>query len=345
MSHLDSERYEVVPVGITAEGAWVEGTREFSSLRIQDGHLPSVSDAGRRLALETSAAECGTLRIVGGDSAGEVLAKADVVFPVLHGPNGEDGTIQGLLELSGVAYVGPGVFASSAAMDKEFTKKVLGEAGLPIGTQIVLRGEDSTVSEDDRARLGLPVFVKPARGGSSIGISKVGDWAQLDAALAAAREHDAKVIVEAGIVGREIECGVLEFPGGEVRASLPAEILFPHAEPEGGEGSEAGAADDSFYDFDTKYIDAVSTYELPAEITDAETEDVRRMAIEAFRALDAKGLSRVDFFVTTDGPVINEVNTIPGFTPISMYPKMWEASGIEYSELLDTLVRTALDRG
>lgn len=344
MSHLDPERFEVVPVGITRDGAWVEGTTDVEALRIVDGRLPEVDDAGRRVALETCAADRGLLRVVDGDGAGTVLASADVVFPLLHGPNGEDGTVQGLLELSGVPYVGPGVFASSAAMDKEFTKKILGGAGLPIGVQVVLRAGEDTLAADARERLGLPVFVKPARGGSSIGITKVGDWAQLDRAIAAAREHDAKVIVEAGIVGREIECGVLELPDGEVRASLPAEILFPHDGTGGTDGS-AAAEDEAFYDFDTKYIDTVSTFELPAALSSSETDTVRRMAVEAFRALDAKGLSRVDFFVTAEGPVINEVNTIPGFTPISMYPKMWEATGIAYGELLDTLVRTALARG
>ena len=340
MSNLDPERYEVVPVGITTTGAWVVGTDDFSSLRIHDRQLPQVDDGAERVSMGTCETDRGVIRFAEGPRAGEVLTRADVVFPVLHGPNGEDGTIQGLLELSGVPYVGPGVFASSAAMDKEFTKKVLGEAGLPIGTQIVLRGDESTVSESDRERLGLPVFVKPARGGSSIGITKVGDWAGIEMAIATARKHDSKVIIEAGIVGREIECGVLQFPDGEIRASEPAEIHFPEDPTTSGEGAES--ADAAFYDFDTKYIDAVSSYDLPATLTEEQTSEVQRMAVEAFRALDAKGLSRVDFFVTADGPVINEVNTIPGFTPISMYPKMWEATGVEYAELLDTLLRTAL---
>lgn len=345
MSNLDPERYDVVPVGITTTGAWVVGTSDFSSLRISDRQLPQVDDAAERVSMGTCETDRGVIRFAEGPRAGDVLTRADVVFPVLHGPNGEDGTIQGLLELSGVPYVGPGVFASSAAMDKEFTKKVLGEAGLPIGTQIVLRGDEGAqaVSESDRERLGLPVFVKPARGGSSIGITKVADWAGLESAIATAREHDTKVIIEAGIIGREVECGVLQFPDGELRASLPAEIHFPDEPDTSGEGGES--ADAAFYDFDTKYIDAVSSYDLPATLSAGETAEVQRMAVDAFRALDAKGLSRVDFFVTASGPVINEVNTIPGFTPISMYPKMWEASGVEYAELLDTLLRTALGNG
>lgn len=344
MSHLDPERYEIVPVGITRDGEWVEGTHDFASLRIQDRQMPVVDGRGEKLALETSVGRAGVLRYVEGERAGEVHATADVVFPVLHGPMGEDGTIQGLLDLSGIPYVGPGVFASAACMDKEFTKKVLGEAGLPIGDQVVLRRGEDTVSEADRERLGLPVFVKPARGGSSIGVSKVSSWDRLDAAIAEAREHDPKVIVEAGVFGREVECGVLEMPDGEVRASVPAEIHFPDgpAEPHA-EGHDA--ASDSFYDFDTKYLDAVSTFDLPAKLTAEQTAELQAEAIRAFRAVDAKSLSRVDFFVTDSGPVINEINTMPGFTPISMYPQMWAETGVPYAELLGTLVRTALERG
>lgn len=362
MSNLDPQRYEIVPVGITRDGEWVQGTRDFASLRIQDRQMPFVDGQGEKIALETGVPEAGVIRFVDGARAGEVLARVDVVFPVLHGPMGEDGTIQGLLELSGIPYVGPGVFASAACMDKEFTKKVLGEAGLPIGDQVVLRRDDATVSADDRERLGLPVFVKPARGGSSIGVSKVSSWDRLDAAIAAAREHDPKVIVEAGMIGREIECGVLEMPDGEVRASLPAEIHFPDGPVEphaagkdaaGKDTADAGDADaaeqdaasDAFYDFDTKYLDAVSTFDLPAKLTAEQTAELQAEAIRAFRAVDAKSLARVDFFVTESGPVINEINTMPGFTPISMYPQMWAETGVPYAELLATLVQTALERG
>lgn len=343
MAHLDPARYTIVPVGITREGTWVRGTEDVSTLRIQGRTMPEVDAASPRVALATSAAEAGTLRYVDADRAGDILATVDVVFPVLHGPCGEDGTVQGLLELSGVPYVGPGVFASAAAMDKEFTKKVLGQAGLPIGTHVVLRRGQGTLSAAERDTLGLPVFVKPARGGSSIGISKVTTWERLDAAIALARMHDTKVIVEAAVVGREVECGVLELPSGEVRASMPAEIHFPDgpAEPH-----EAGhdTASDAFYDFDTKYLDGVCTFDLPAALSDDVTAQLRDMAITAFDALDAAGLARVDFFVTDSGMVINEVNTMPGFTPISMYPQMWQATGIDYSDLLDTLIATALQR-
>lgn len=340
MSHLDRSTYEVIPVGITSTGVWTLGPEDVSDLRIVDRTMPVV-DAGRpRVALGVSTEDRGVLRYVDGDRAGEEVARVDVVFPVMHGTHAEDGTIQGLLELSGIPYVGPGVLASAAGMDKEFTKVVLGAAGLPIGAQAVLRPGTPTLSARDRDRLGLPLFVKPARGGSSIGITKVSRHEDLDAAVAEARRFDSKVIVEAAIIGREVECGVLEYPDGRVEASLPAELHIP-GEPTGEAGEDAG---DAFYDFDTKYLDDVTTFDLPAELGEEETARLREMAVSAFRALDARGLSRVDFFVTADGPVINEVNTMPGFTPISMYPQMWAATGVAYPCLLDTLVRTALTR-
>jgi D-alanine-D-alanine ligase len=258
-----------------------------------------------------------------------------VVFPVLHGPYGEDGTIQGLLELAGVPYVGAGVLASAAGMDKEFTKKLLAAEGLPIGDQAVLRRNDATLQLEDRERLGLPVFVKPARGGSSIGVSRVTAWDQLDAAIEFARRHDPKVIVEAAVPGREIECGVLEFPDGRVEASTLGEIRVA-----GVRGRE-----DAFYDFATKYLDDAAELDVPAKVDDAVAQEVRQLSIRAFQAVDGQGLARVDFFLTDDGPVINEINTMPGFTTISMYPRMWAASGVDYPTLLATMVETALARG
>lgn len=341
MSHLDSSRYHVIPVGITSSGTWTLGPEDVSDLRIVDRSMPVVDPDRPCVSLGLSTEERGVLRYVDGPSAGEVIAEVDVIFPVMHGTHAEDGTIQGLLELSGVPYVGPGVFASAAGMDKEFTKVVLGAAGLPIGRQVVLRPGTETLTAQQQEHLGMPLFVKPARGGSSIGISKVSRVEDLDAAIAEARRFDPKVIVEAAIVGREVECGVLEFPDGRIEASLPAELHIP-GEPTGLEGEAEG---ESFYDFDTKYLDDVCTFDLPAELPVEQTEQLRKLAVEAFHALDATGLSRVDFFVTADGPVINEVNTMPGFTPISMYPQMWAATGVDYPTLLDTLVRTALVRG
>jgi D-alanine-D-alanine ligase len=338
MAHLDAAVYDVVPVGITGSGTWTLGPDDVSDLRIVDRSMPVVDAHRPQVALGLSADDRGVLRFVDGERAGEEVARVDVVFPVMHGTHAEDGTVQGLLELSGIPYVGPGVFASAAGMDKEFTKVVLGAAGLPIGRQVVLRPGSGALPEADLARLGLPLFVKPARGGSSIGITKVSRAQDLEAAIVEARRFDPKVIVEAAILGREVECGVLQYPDGRVEASLPAELHIP-GEPTGGEGESEGEA---FYDFDTKYLDDVCTFDLPARLPAAQTARLRALAVEAFNALDARGLSRVDFFVTEDGPVINEVNTMPGFTPISMYPQMWAATGVDYPTLLDTLLRTAL---
>jgi len=225
------------------------------------------------------------------------------------------------------------VLASAVAIDKEYSKKLLAAEGLPVGDLVVLRTETATLTGAQRDRLGLPVFVKPARAGSSIGISRVTEWAALDEALALARRTDPKVLVEAAVAGREIECGVLEFPDGRVEASLPAEIRFV------GEGVD-------WYDFDAKYLDDVCEFDIPAKLDDEVTERLRAMAVAAFRALDCQGLARVDFFVDRDGTLtVNEVNTMPGFTPISMYPRTWAVTGMDYPTLLSTLVDTAIARG
>ncbi|WP_433602037.1 D-alanine--D-alanine ligase family protein [Nocardia sp. CA-135953] len=333
LRNLDPEKYEAVSIGITLDGAWVLGGSEVASLGFKENGLPAVDSSGTALTLAADPSRSGSL--VALDDPTAALGSVDVVFPILHGPFGEDGTLQGMLELAGVPYVGPGVLASAAGMDKEFTKKLLAAEGLPIGRQLVLRRGTDTLAADDRALLGLPVFVKPARGGSSIGITKVTDWSELDAAIATAREHDPKVIVEAGIVGREVECGVLEFPDGRVEASVVAEIRMP----------DADAAAPEFYDFHTKYLDDVCEFDVPAKLDDEVSDSVRELAVRAFKALDCQGLARVDFFVTTEGPVINEINTMPGFTSISMYPRMWEATGIDYRALVSTLIETALARG
>ncbi|MFD6156851.1 D-alanine--D-alanine ligase family protein [Nocardia sp. NPDC060256] len=334
LPNLDPEKYDVVPIGISTEGTWVLADSNVAALGFHDRALPSVDATGTALTLASGPSNSGAL--VALDDPGATLGSVDVVFPLLHGPFGEDGTLQGMLELAGVPYVGAGVLASAAGMDKEFTKKLLAAEGLPVGIQVVLRPGTETVSEADRARLGLPVFVKPARGGSSIGITKVDDWTELAAAIATARTHDPKVIVEAGIVGREVECGVLEFPDGRVEASVLSEIRMPE---------EGAAANPEFYDFETKYLDDVCEFDVPAKLDDDVSDSVRELAVRAFRALDCQGLARVDFFVTADGPVINEINTMPGFTPISQYPRMWEATGIDYQDLVSILVETALARG
>ncbi|MGE2690651.1 D-alanine--D-alanine ligase family protein [Mycolicibacterium pulveris] len=335
LRNLDPARFDVVAVGITPQGAWVLTDAQPDTLAITDGRLPEVTEAsGTELALAADPGRRGQLLSLG-QGAGEMLAAVDVVFPVLHGPYGEDGTIQGLLELAGVPYVGAGVLASAAGMDKEFTKKLLTAAGLPIGDHAVLRPRDATLPLEVRERLGLPVFVKPARGGSSIGVSRVTAWDRLPDAIALARRHDPKVIVEAAIPGRELECGVLEFPDGRVEASAIGEIRVITAQ--GGE--------DGFYDFATKYLEEAAELDVPAKVDDDTADVLRSLAIRTFQAIDCQGLARVDFFLTDDGPVVNEINTMPGFTTISMYPRMWAASGVDYATLLTTMVETALARG
>ena len=310
LRNLDPQRFEVVAIGITPEGSWVLTDGDPDALAITNRQLPAVSSqSGTELTLPADPRRSGQLVSLQ-PGASEVLASVDVVFPVLHGPYGEDGTIQGLLELAGVPYVGAGVLASAAGMDKEFTKKLLAAEGLPVGAHAVLRPSQPTLYPEECERLGLPVFVKPARGGSSIGVSRVSSWDQLPAAVADARRHDPKVIVEAAINGRELECGVLEMPDGTVEASTVGEIRVA-----GVRGRE-----DSFYDFATKYLDDAAELDVPAKVDDDVADAVRQLAIRAFRAIDCQGLARVDFFLTDDGPVINEINTMPGFTTISMYP-------------------------
>ncbi|WP_328353741.1 D-alanine--D-alanine ligase [Mycobacterium sp. NBC_00419] len=335
LRHLDPQRFEVVAIGITPEGSWVLTDGRPETLAISGRQLPEVSgESGAALVLTADPQRRGELVSLE-PGAGEILASVDVVFPILHGPYGEDGTIQGLLELAGVPYVGAGVFASAAGMDKEFTKKLLAAAGLPIGDHVVLRPQQAALTLDDIERLGFPMFVKPSRGGSSIGVSRVMHADELPGAIAEARRHDPKVIVEAAIVGRELECGVLEFPDGSVRASAIGEIRVA-----GVRGRE-----DGFYDFATKYLDDAAELDVPAKIDDDVAEELQRLAIRTFEALDCQGLARVDFFLTKDGPVVNEINTMPGFTTISMFPRMWGASGIDYPTLVGTMVETALARG
>ncbi len=314
LRHLDPQRFEVIAVGISPDGTWLRTDARPEDLMITDRRLPEVTgESETPLAL-----------------APGILDSVDVVFPVLHGPYGEDGTIQGLLELAGVPYVGAGVFASAAGMDKEFSKKLFAAAGLPIGDYVVLRPGQSAPTANDLARLGFPLFVKPARGGSSIGVSRVSAESELASAIADARRHDPKVIVEAAIDGRELECGVLEFPDGSVRASTIGEIRVPGV---------------GVYDFDTKYLDDAAELDVPAAVDDHVTKMLQSLAIRTFTALDCQGLARVDFFLTDSGPMLNEINTMPGFTTISMFPRMWGATGVDYPTLLGTMVDTALARG
>jgi len=271
----------------------------------------------------------------------QTLGEVDVVFPLLHGPFGEDGTLQGMLELSDIRYVGSGVLASAVMMDKHYMKLVFTGHGLPVGPFVVISDrqwqQDPAAAMDAVASLGWPVFVKPARAGSSIGITRVTDWSQFPEAVATAAAHDRKVVVEAAVPGREIEIGVLARPGGGLPdTSLPAEIrLRPGTE---------------WYDFDAKYLEDAVEFDVPARLTPEQTAAVQETARRAFLALDCAGLARVDFFLATDPEtgadrwVVNEVNTMPGFTETSVYAKLWQASGLEYPTLCDRLVTLAAER-
>ncbi|OLE29852.1 MAG: D-alanine--D-alanine ligase A [Actinobacteria bacterium 13_1_20CM_3_71_11] len=332
LAALDPDEFEALPVGITRTGQWVLTSTDPARLAIADRQLPEVTaGSGTSVVLSGDPNARGLVVLDPTEGAG-ALGDVDVVFPVLHGAYGEDGTIQGLLEMAGLPYVGANVFASAAAMDKEFTKKLAAAEGIPTGPYVALRGGQS-LTEEDKARLGLPVFVKPARAGSSYGITKVTDWAQLEAAVAAARAIDPKILVEQGIVGREIECGVLEGEyGGSPEASLLAEIRV--------------VTGHEFYDFEAKYLDDSCEYDIPADLPDNVTRQIQDYARRTFTALDCAGLARVDFFVTADQQVyLNEINTMPGFTSTSMFPRMWAATGLEYPKLISRLIRTALRRG
>ena len=335
---IDRDRWDVVSVGISTDGAWFLCSQEELEALLEEHPMAELPVGTRRVSLPL---QTGDSRLLIHDTAenGAPLSRGrhvDAVFPLLHGPFGEDGTLQGLLELADLPYVGCGVAASAIGMDKHFMKLAFEAAGLEVGPYTVVH--DRTWRTDPQgvrervAQLGLPVFVKPARAGSSFGITRVDEPSQLDAAISTAREHDLKVVVEAGIEGREIECAVLGGHGtDEARASLPGEI-------------EVHGHD--LYDFEAKYVESDgATLSCPARLPEHVSATLRRDAVRAFHAVDGEGLSRCDFFVTPDERVVvNEINTMPGFTPISMYPRMWAASGIEYGALIDELITLALER-
>lgn len=331
ISALDPAEFEVIPVGITREGSWVLTSGDPAKLAIEGRSLPEVT-SGAAVAIPADPTRRQLVLLDAAEGA-TALAGVDVVFPVLHGAYGEDGTIQGMLEMAGIPYVGANVFASAAAMDKEFTKKLAAAEGIPVGPYAVLRAGQE-LSAADKERLGLPVFVKPSRAGSSFGISKVSSWQELDAAVAKARAVDPKVLVEAAMVGREVECGVLEGEaGGAPEASVLAEVRVV-------------AGGHEFYDFDAKYLGEDCEYDIPAALPQKVTAQVQELATRTFTALDCAGLARVDFFVSPELEVyLNEINTMPGFTSTSMFPRMWAASGLDYPKLVSRLVRTALRRG
>ena len=356
LAAMDTERFEPIPVGITKDGKWIIDGEDPRGWNLDGDELPTVKITlkSRPVILDPSRGKDGFFagepdHLSNADSGfgtsfvslsdPEIhhvltsLGHVDAVLPVLHGPYGEDGTVQGLLEMMGVPYVGCGVFASAACMDKHYTKVVLNAAGIPTAPGIM-------VAQIEVAGLAYPLFVKPSRAGSSFGVTKVDKAEDLEtqqdrvaAAIATAGEHDWKVLIEQGIDGREIECAVLcPKAGDEPEASWPGEIVLDHQN------------DDQFYDFDSKYMDASASHvEVPANLPVSVLEDVRDVARRAFKAVDGAGLSRVDTFVTPDGTVmVNEINTMPGFTPISMYPKAWDATGVGYTELITRLIEGVL---
>ena len=334
---LDPARYDVVGIGITRSGRWVSmSPAAIAGLQVRDGRLPELSEDATDAVLVRVAD--GAELAVRQQSNLSQMVPVDVAIALLHGPFGEDGTIQGLFEMMGTRYVGAGVLASAVGMDKHFMKLVLAASGLPVGPFVVLTPADWARDRDGRlaeiARLRYPVFVKPARGGSSLGISRVDDPSGLEAAVVAAQAFDPKVIVEEGFVGaRELECGVLAAPGGaQPKASEVAEIRVHSAS--------------GFYDFEAKYLpEEQVSLDVPADIEPALAERVKDLAVRTFEALGCEGLARVDVFVTADQQVVvNEINTMPGFTPHSMFPRMWAASGVAYPELIDRLIQLALAR-
>ena len=338
MGALAAAGHQIVPLGVTREGQWLTSGDPMLALQAQSplfalsagsGHARgSVVDAVEELALQAQQ-QSGAAVIPANGWAGEL----DVIFPVLHGPMGEDGTVQGLFELAGLPYVGAGVMSSAVGMDKSISKQLMAQAGIPQTPWLtILRKEwerfPEQLSEDVTRELGYPCFVKPANMGSSIGVSKVHDASELDAAIREAGQHDRKLLVEANADGRELEVSVLG--NDEPIASIVGEIVPGH----------------EFYDYEAKYVDDSSDLLIPAPIPQHVSEEIRALAVRAFRAIDCAGMARVDFFWNEklDRVYLNELNTIPGFTAISMYPKLWEASGIGMPELVDRLVVLAIER-
>jgi D-alanine-D-alanine ligase len=329
---LDRDRFEPLLVGIDKQGHWRIEPDQTLIGATGDPRLLKLVAAGQELTVPVHPP---TAELALADPSRPLLGADDVVFPVLHGTYGEDGTVQGLLELADVAYVGPGHLGSGIGMDKDVAKRLLVQAGIPVVPWRIVTAhamkKDCAGCLAAAAELGLPLFVKPANAGSSVGVSKVKSKAELEAALRSALEFDTKVLAEAGVNAREIECAVLG--NDEPQASLPAEIVVHHR--------------DGFYSYDAKYVDADGAdAKIPADLPAHTTAQVRDLAVRTFQALELAGMARVDFFLdkVTGDLFVNEVNTIPGFTAISMYPKMWEASGVPVKELVSRLIDLAIER-
>jgi D-alanine-D-alanine ligase len=338
LSAIDRGRYEVLPIGIATDGRWVLTSGDPDRLALSSGAVPSVESVAVGDGEIVSRAGPGgpALQVMSPGSVPQDLGAVDVVLPLLHGSYGEDGTLQGLLEMTGTRYVGAGVFASAAGMDKEYMKLLMAARGLPVGRYVVVRDRDWRAGAerkrvlDEIAELGWPVFVKPARGGSSIGITRVRCFCDLEPAIEAARAHDPKVLVEAAVDGIEVECAVLEgLDGGPPEASVPGQVVV-----------DPGS---SFYDYEAKYFASATTMRIPAPVPPEAAAKIRRLACAAFDAISCEGLARVDFFYTPAGQIlVNEINTMPGMTPASGFPVMWAASGLPLPQLVDRIIQTAL---
>jgi D-alanine-D-alanine ligase len=329
---LDREKYEIVPIGITREGHWRVGASAEKLLESPRA-LPAILENGNPVTASVDPTRPALISLNSRAPAQDPAPAVDVVFPLLHGTFGEDGTVQGLLELAGIPFVGAGVLGSAVGMDKDVMKRLFRDAGLPVVPWVLVM-RDEWESDPTPVRkliekpLRYPLFVKPANLGSSVGISKVHKRGELAAAMDLAARYDRKIIVENGLDAREIECSVLG--NDQPEASVPGEVIPVN----------------EFYDYEAKYVKAGSELIIPAKLAAAQTKRVRQFAVRAFQAIDCAGMARVDFLVTrkTGKVYVNEINTIPGFTPISMYPKMWEASGLPYPKLLDRLIQLAVER-
>ena len=324
---IDKDKYEVVLIGINKDGQWYLNDQSQFLLAAKDPKLIKLNkvDQDQKVALVSADKGQQLVSLADGQPAGPI----DVVFPVLHGPFGEDGTVQGLLKLANVPFVGASVLGSAVGMDKDIMKRLLRDANLPIADFLVFNKSKNNINFDGvQNKLGCPFFIKPANLGSSVGISKVKGKEEFKKALDEAWQFDNKIIVEENIKGREIECSVL---GNEQpKASLPGEVIPKH----------------DFYSYDAKYIDENgAALEIPAKLSNDGIKKIQELAVKSFKVLNCEGMARADFFLKDNGEVIvNEINTIPGFTKISMYPKLWEASGISYTELIDQLIQLAIDR-
>ncbi|NMN02641.1 D-alanine--D-alanine ligase family protein [Bifidobacterium panos] len=342
LNAIDAERFDVLPIGITKTGQWIVDGPDPRNANLSGEAMPevTVTATSRPVMLDVSLGKDGFFAADPHNPTNIApLGHVDAVFPVLHGMYGEDGTVQGLLEMMGVPYVGCGVLASAACMDKHYTKVLLNAAGIPTAPGVMVDARRISAAEAleqvEQAGLQYPLFVKPSRSGSSFGVTKVEQPAALGEAIEKAGKHDWKVLIEQGIDAREIECAVLRpGEGDEPQVSQPGEIVLDRRE----------TGDDQFYDFDSKYLDSSASHvEVPANLPAETLERVREVARRAFVAVDGAGLSRVDTFVTPSGTVmVNEINTMPGFTPISLYPKAWEAAGISYAALITRLIEGVL---